>query len=91
MLTIFSCAECLLNHFFTQFTIENGQRYVCNQIVSRMVDDLLPEASVSSVQHLITVLSSDLWTMCTDPYASHVVQSAMVTSLKFVQVCSMLG
>ena len=51
-----------------------------------MLDDLIPHALVESIKHLITILDKDLWTICTDPFASHVLQSVMVNALKYIQV-----
>lgn len=77
--------DILVQRFFGEFDEENGPRFVCNQITSRMLDDLLPLADISSVQQICTILGLDLWTICTDPFASHVLQSVLIICLRLMQ------
>uniref|UniRef100_A0A2P2I313 Nucleolar protein 9-like n=1 Tax=Hirondellea gigas TaxID=1518452 RepID=A0A2P2I313_9CRUS len=77
--------EATLNAFFGAFTEEDGQRFICNQIISKMLDRFLPQASVSSLQHIMSILSKDLWAMCTDQFASHVLQTVLVITIRLIQ------
>lgn len=72
--------------FIAEFSETNGLRYVCNQICSHMLEELLQHASAASVLRISSVLGQDLWTVCTDAFASHIVQSTLVLALRMIQV-----
>ena len=63
-------------------------KLIRNQIVSRMVDKLLPLATVPSIMNVVNILGSDLWTITTDSFSSHVLQTTLCLALKLVQVSS---
>lgn len=46
-------------------------------MVSRVVDDLLPEASDQTVLNMIEYFEKDLRSICSDPFASHVLQQLL--------------
>jgi len=55
----------------------NEVNYCSNQVVSRVVDDLLPAASDHTVLNLIKHFESDLRPICCDQFASHVLQQLL--------------
>lgn len=55
----------------------NEVNYCSNQVVSRVVDDLLPVASDETVFNLIKHFENDLRTICCDQFASHVLQQLL--------------
>lgn len=55
----------------------NEVNYCSNQVVSRVVDDLLPEASDQTVFNLIEHFEKDLRLICCDQFASHVLQQLL--------------
>ncbi|XP_022179239.1 nucleolar protein 9 [Myzus persicae] len=55
----------------------NEVNYCSNQVVSRVVDDLLPAASDQTVLNLIKHFESDLRPICCDQFASHVLQQLL--------------
>lgn len=55
----------------------NEVNYCCNQVVSRVVDDLLPAASDQTVLNLIQHFESNLRPICCDQFASHVLQQLL--------------
>lgn len=55
----------------------NEVNYCSNQVVSRVVDDLLPEASDQTVLKLIEHFGNDLRPICCDQFASHVLQQLL--------------
>ena len=80
-----------MERFFEKLHSSNGEQYVRNQVVSHMVDILLPPASASSVTQLIDTLSRDLWTVCTDVFASYILQATLVQCIKRLQVNELLA
>ena len=50
---------------------------VCNQLVSRVLEKILPFASSEVFQNFANALNSDLRIVCTDPFASHVLEKKM--------------
>jgi len=59
----------------------NEVNYCSNQVVSRVVDDLLPAASDQTVLNLIKHFESDLRPICCDQFASHVLQQLLHVSI----------
>ncbi|XP_025202371.1 nucleolar protein 9 [Melanaphis sacchari] len=59
----------------------NEVNYCCNQVVSRVVDDLLPAASDETVLNLIKHFEVDLRPICSDQFASHVLQQLLHVSI----------
>lgn len=55
----------------------NEVNYCSNQVVSRVVDDLLPNASDLTVLNLIEHFEKDLRPICCDQFASHVLQQLL--------------
>lgn len=55
----------------------NEVNYCSNQVVSRVVDDLLPQASDTTVLNLIEHFEKDLRPICSDQFASHVLQQLL--------------
>lgn len=55
----------------------NEVNYCSNQVVSRVVDDLLPAASDQTVLNLIEHFEKDLRPICCDQFASHVLQQLL--------------
>lgn len=55
----------------------NEVNYCSNQVVSRVVDDLLPSASDQTVLNLIKHFEIDLRPICCDQFASHVLQQLL--------------
>lgn len=55
----------------------NEVNYCSNQVVSRVVDDLLPLASDATVLNLIEHFEKDLRPICSDQFASHVLQKLL--------------
>lgn len=55
----------------------NEVNYCSNQVVSRVVDDLLPEASDQTVLNLVEHFEKDLRPICIDQFASHVLQQLL--------------
>ncbi|XP_060853343.1 uncharacterized protein LOC132931285 [Rhopalosiphum padi] len=55
----------------------NEVNYCSNQVVSRVVDDLLPAASDQTVLNLIKHFEIDLRPICCDQFASHVLQQLL--------------
>lgn len=60
--------------------------YSCNQVISRIVDTLLPLASDEVVLNFIDAFDSQLRITCMDPFASHVLEKLIVTALERYQV-----
>lgn len=66
----------------------NEVNYCSNQVVSRVVDDLLPEASDQTVLNLIGHFEKDLRPICCDQFASHVLQQLLhVATYRAHNVC----
>lgn len=55
----------------------NEVNYCSNQVVSRVIDDLLPAASDEAVLNLIEHFEKDLRPVCCDQFASHVLQQLL--------------
>lgn len=55
----------------------NEVNYCSNQVVSRVVDDLLPQASDQTVLNLIEQFGKDLRPICCDQFSSHVLQQLL--------------
>ncbi|MPC66643.1 Nucleolar protein 9 [Portunus trituberculatus] len=66
---------------------QDGQQrsLASNQIISRILDDVLPHADVAQVLAMNIVFGEDLRAMCVDPYASHVLQTLLTLALKYAQ------
>ncbi|KAK8743793.1 hypothetical protein OTU49_001271 [Cherax quadricarinatus] len=78
--------EILVQNFFCELVREGQEKNLAsNQIVSRILDDVLPLADVKQVQALAKVFAEDLRPICTDSYASHVLQTLLTLSLKYAQ------
>lgn len=60
--------------------------YSCNQVISRIVDTLLPLASDEVILNFMVAFDGQLRITCMDPFASHVVEKLIVTGLERYQV-----
>jgi nucleolar protein 9 len=47
---------------------------ICNQVVSKIMEKLLPLANSENLQHFADLMLNDMRIICTDPYASHVLE-----------------
>ncbi|VVC26352.1 Hypothetical protein CINCED_3A020959 [Cinara cedri] len=68
--------QSFVDNVFKQLS-GNEVNYCSNQVVSRVVDDLLPEASDQTVMNLIEHFEKDLRSICSDQFASHVLQQLL--------------
>ncbi|XP_066949618.1 nucleolar protein 9 isoform X1 [Macrobrachium rosenbergii] len=78
--------ELLVNNFLNGIVEEEDARKLAgNQIVSRILDDALQCGEALQVLSFTKIFSEDIRMTCLDPYASHVLQTLMALSLKFIQ------
>jgi len=78
--------EILVQNFFKELHREEQVKSLAtNQIVSRILDDALAVAQVSQVVGIAQAFVDDLRAACVDPYASHVIQTLLTLSLKYIQ------
>ncbi|XP_045131829.1 nucleolar protein 9-like isoform X2 [Portunus trituberculatus] len=78
--------EILVRNFMRELEQDGQQRSLAsNQIISRILDDVLPHADVAQVLAMNIVFGEDLRAMCVDPYASHVLQTLLTLALKYAQ------
>ncbi|CAL4101507.1 unnamed protein product, partial [Meganyctiphanes norvegica] len=78
--------EILVQNFFKEMHREGQVKSLAtNQIVSRILDDALPVAKVDQVVSIAETFVDDLRAVCVDPYASHVIQTLLTLSLKYIQ------
>ncbi|KAK2708771.1 hypothetical protein QYM36_014397 [Artemia franciscana] len=68
--------EMFASNVFSQ-TAGSELELVCNQLVSRVLEKILPFASSEVFQNFANALNSDLRIVCTDPFASHVLEKKM--------------
>lgn len=47
---------------------------ICNQVVSKIMEKLLPMAPHETLQFYADLMLKDMRIICTDPYASHVLE-----------------
>lgn len=77
LLNLLKCfAGNFVDNVFKQLN-GNEVNYCSNQVVSRVVDDLLPQASDMTVFNLIEHFEKDLRPICSDQFASHVLQQLL--------------
>lgn len=62
---------------------------ICNQVVSKIMEKLLPLANSENLQHFADLMLKDMRIICTDPYASHVLEKVcfLFFFLKIPQRC----
>ncbi|XKL60055.1 hypothetical protein PGB90_001071 [Kerria lacca] len=65
--------KIFVDNVFEQIT-GNEVNYSCNQVVSRIIDNLLPLASSIVLSKFMTAYSEDIRIICLDPFASFVLQ-----------------
>ena len=83
----FTITDLLVNNFLDGLLQEDEvMKLASNQIVSRILDDVLQYGKVPHVLSLSQILCQEIRAVCLDPFASHVLQTLMVLSLKFTQV-----
>lgn len=50
---------------------------MCNQVVSKVLEKLIPLAKPEIFQHFASVMQKEMRIICTDPYASHVLETVI--------------
>lgn len=60
--------------------------YSCNQVISRIVDTLLPLTSDEVIFNFMGAFDTELRITIMDPFASHVIEKLIVTCLERYQV-----
>jgi nucleolar protein 9 len=60
---------------------------ICNQVVSKIMEKLLPLANSENLQHFADLMLNDMRIICTDPYASHVLEKVCYLFLHVPQGC----
>ncbi|KAK2708790.1 nucleolar protein 9-like isoform X1 [Artemia franciscana] len=68
--------EMFASNVFSQ-TAGSELELVCNQLVSRVLEKILPFASSEVFENFANALNSDLRIVCTDPFASQVLEKKM--------------
>lgn len=68
-----------MNNVFEQ-TINEEINYSCNQIGCRLIETLLPFANDDVIIRYINAFSSDLRPLCSDRFASHVIETLISIS-----------
>lgn len=48
---------------------------MCNQVVSKVLEKLLPLAEPATARHFAGIVQKEMRIVCTDPYASHVLET----------------
>lgn len=48
---------------------------MCNQVVSKVLEKLLPLAEPGTARHFAGIVQKEMRIVCTDPYASHVLET----------------
>ena len=56
---------------------------ICNQVVSKIMEKLLPMAPHKTLQFYADLMLKDMRIICTDPYASHVLEKVCCPRLGF--------
>lgn len=80
-----SFLACFVNNVFEQ-TISEEINYSCNQIGCRVIETLLPFANDQVIIRYIDAFSSDLRPLCSERFASHVLQALVsISCLKSIQ------
>ena len=57
-----------------------------NQVVSRMLDNILPLSSSADILSIMDSFSEDFRIICCDAFASHVMQTVLIEGFKRCQV-----
>lgn len=68
-----------VENVFSQ-TSGDEMHMACNQLVSRVIEQLLPLSGQGARKKFMVALSDDLRTVATDPFASHVLQTLVTIS-----------
>ena len=55
---------------------------MCNQVVSKVLEKLIPLAKPEIMQHFAKIIQKEMRIICTDPYASHVLETVTLIHLK---------
>ena len=63
---------------------------ICNQVVSKVMEKLLPLANSENLQHFADLMLKDMRIICTDPYASHVLEKVCHLLLHLPRRCLLL-
>lgn len=76
-------AEMFVVNVFEQ---TNGKEMdlICNQVVSKIMEKLLPLAKNENLQYFADLMLKDMRIICTDPYASHVLEKVCGFCLFFL-------
>ena len=67
-------------------TSDQEVNYSSNQIVSVIFQKLLPQASDETLKRYFNAFGNDLRPNCSDPYASHVLQTLLLIATARVEV-----
>lgn len=57
----------------------NEINYSSNQVVSRVIDNLLPSASPEALEKFMNIFGENIRTVCMDQFASFVMQKLIAT------------
>lgn len=74
----YNFSEAFVENVFEQLR-EKEVEYSCNQVVSRIADNLLPEACDESVLRFVNAFSENIRPICMDPFGSFVLQKLLFT------------
>ena len=55
---------------------------ICNQVVSKIMEKLLPLANNETLEFFADLMLKDMRIICTDPYASHVLEKVYCLLLR---------
>jgi len=86
----FECDEdkrVFVKNVFAQLSGKEVE-YSCNQLVSRVVEELLPDAPEEDQKEFMEAFIKDLRPIATDPFASHVLEQLVRISGKNKKDCS---
>jgi nucleolar protein 9 len=59
-------------------TIDEEVNYSCNQLASAALEKLLPAANDTALRRFIEAFGQNLRPICSDPYASHVLEKLLL-------------
>ena len=78
-------AEIFVANVFEQ-TYDKEMDLMCNQVISKILEKLLPMAKPETFHHFAEIALKEMRIVCTDPYASHVLEKIMLIALSRVPV-----